>query len=150
MSNKEKKIIIEKDIVWKSYNIFTSFFEQSGLDGHISFKTLTTKMVKNIDELKIFFEIIKQLIDKEKIDNYNKNSILSIFLFKIILNNKPAIILKEIKNWLVKKNYSEDTYYFADEFEEDMDELLLLINSFLDKFIIELNIIKKEDLKLIF
>ena len=39
-------------------------------------------MVNNIDDLKIFFEIIKQLIETETINNIDENSLLSIIFNK--------------------------------------------------------------------
>ncbi len=125
LSRKDNKIIIEKDIIWKSYNIFTSFFEQSGIDGHITFKRLTTKMVNNIDDLKIFFEIIAQLIEKEKIDKkgiikilWTKNNILEQMKTTKEFNNIFSLISK-IRNAIkgkTKKSNDETTNLISNIF----------------------------------
>lgn len=141
-------MIVQRDKILQIYDNFKDLFQTYFGGDKIDFKHISTQMLSNIEDWKLFFKIINLIIEKENIDYNNKTGLLKIILNKQIINNRPELIFSKIANWI---NEKKDTYYYSyEQYIKDMQNLLVLISEFVDNYDIEISIIKKENLKLFF
>ncbi|WP_342266714.1 hypothetical protein [Spiroplasma endosymbiont of Villa modesta] len=145
-------MIIKKREFLKQFDIFKDLFKIKYFfnSSICTLKEINTNTMENTSNLMIFFKIINQFLNANNIKNIDyQNTILYIIFDKKIINQRVELILYEIKSWLNKVN-NENQHYSGDQFKDDMELLLLMLNTFIDKAEIEVNIIKNEEIELSF